>query len=63
VRGTATPAYIIVEGHPGSKATQGKPRPKDYVADNDQRVLTFTSAGYPMQDERLSWANLNAPEQ
>jgi hypothetical protein len=65
VRGTATPAYIIVEGRPGSKAAQGKARPKEYIADNDQRVLTFTSAGYPMGLEEfgLSWANLEEGEQ
>ncbi|KAJ9606488.1 hypothetical protein H2200_009449 [Cladophialophora chaetospira] len=62
VRGTATPGYMIVEGRDQSKA-QGKPRPKEYVADNSSRVLSFTTAGYPMQDTGLSWSNPDPPEQ
>jgi ABC-type Fe3+ transport system substrate-binding protein len=62
VRGTATPAYIIVEGKDPQKA-QGRPRPKEYTANNTTRVLTFTSAGYPLDDPTLSWANPDPPEQ
>jgi ABC-type Fe3+ transport system substrate-binding protein len=62
VRGTATPGYILVEGHDPSKA-QGNPRPKEYAADNSTRVLSFTTAGYPMPDKGLSWGNPTPPEQ
>lgn len=55
VRGTATPGYILAEGNDPSK-TKGRPRPKEYLPDNSSRVLTFTSAGYPMEDSTLSWA-------
>lgn len=64
VRGTATPAYILVEGRDANQsAAQGHARPNEYTADNNSRVLTFTSAGYPMPDDGLSWANLAPPEQ
>ncbi|ETN41874.1 uncharacterized protein HMPREF1541_03813 [Cyphellophora europaea CBS 101466] len=62
VRGTATPGYILVEGRDQSK-TQGNPRPKEYLADNASRVLSFTTAGYPMSDSSLSWGNPDPPEQ
>lgn len=62
VRGTATPAYMIVEGKSPAKA-QGNNRPKEYTANNATRVLTFTSAGYPMEDSTLSWSNPEPPEQ
>jgi ABC-type Fe3+ transport system substrate-binding protein len=63
VRGTATPGYILVEGRAGSNAAQGNPRPKDYIANNDTRVLSFTTAGYPLPDTGLAWSNPAAPEQ
>ena len=62
VRGTATPGYIIVEGNDQTKA-QGKFRPEEYKANNASRVLSFTTAGYPMEDETLSWGNPGPPEQ
>ena len=62
VRGTATPAYIIAEQNDASKCGP-KPRPKEYRSDNGERVLTFTSAGYPMQSEALAWKQPDHPEQ
>ena len=43
VRGTATPGYVIAESADASK-TGGRSRPKEYVSDNGQRVLSFTTA-------------------
>jgi ABC-type Fe3+ transport system substrate-binding protein len=62
VRGTATPGYIIAEGNNAAKA-QGKLRPREYAADNNSRVITFTTAGYPLEDEGLAWHNPEPPEQ
>ena len=62
VRGTATPGYILAEAEDPS-LTNGKNRPKEYVANNGQRVLAFTTAGYPLPSEALAWKEPDAPEQ
>lgn len=58
VRGTATPAYMMAEAADASKA-DGKKRPTEYVSNNNQRCLSFTTAGYPLESPELSW---QAPE-
>lgn len=62
VHGTATPGYILAEAQDGS-LTGGKPRPKEYVADSHQRVLSSTTAGYPLPSDALAWSEPDAPEQ
>ena len=62
VRGTATPAYIIAEQVDSSKAG-GKSRPAEFVSNNGQRVLSFITAGYPMQSDALAWSDPDPPEQ
>jgi hypothetical protein len=41
---------------------KGKKRPKEYVCDNDQRCITFTTAGYPLESSALSWSAPEASE-
>ena len=60
VRGTATPGYMLAEGVNSSKA--GKNRPKEYVNDNDQRCISFTTAGYPLESSALSWSTPESSE-
>jgi hypothetical protein len=60
VRGTATPAYILAEQSEPSKA--GSKRPKEYVSDNGQRCITFTTAGYPLSSDILAWKTPDRPE-
>ena len=62
VRGTATPGYVLAESHDAS-LIGGKPRPTEYVANNSQRVLSFTTAGYPLECEALAWKAPEPPEQ
>ena len=62
VRGTATPGYVIAESADPSK-TGGRARPKEYVSDNGQRILSFTTAGYPLQSDVLAWSDPDQPEQ
>lgn len=64
VRGTATPGYLLAESADASKAGDraGK-RPKEYVSDNGQRVLSFTTAGYPLQSDALAWSEPEPAEQ
>lgn len=60
VRGTATPAYMLAEQAEPSKA--GSKRPKEYVSDNKERCLTFTTAGYPLASDVLAWKSPQVPE-
>ena len=53
VRGTATPSYILAEAQDGS-LTGGKAQPKEHVADSQQRVPSFTTAGYPLASDALA---------
>ena len=62
VRGTATPGYVLAECDDPS-AVNGKPRPTEYVANNGKRILSFTTAGYPLPSEALAWKEPEAPEQ
>lgn len=34
----------------------GSKRPKEYVSDNKERCITFTTAGYPLESDALAWS-------
>ena len=64
VRGTATPGYVLAESADPSKAgARSGSRPKEYVSDSDKRVLSFTTAGYPLQSDALAWSEPDSEEQ